>query len=137
MSKEFISTDMKGVTILKYYISILSDSEDIKKIWLYTALNRIQVAYLCYQGVHPRIVLQHIISYKLGIISAHVLLRNDISIFPEKCVLWGQGHQCALYAAHLDVAKSNRELSWPLVLTGTNHFLNWVVFSTNLPKDSL
>ena len=29
---------------------------------------------------------------------------------------------------------SNRKLSSPLALTGTHHFLKWVVFSTNLTK---
>ena len=46
------------------------------------------------------------------------------------CARWRSFRWCKA------LTSSNRKLSSPLALTGTHHYLNWVVFSTNLTKDA-
>ena len=48
----------------------------------------------------------------------------------SECARWRSFRWCKA------LISSNRKLSSPLALTGTHHYLNWVVFSTNLTKDA-
>ena len=85
---------------------------------------------------HPRIVLQHIISNPLGsfwhifIFSERVCCGDQSYTRYSVCARWSSSRWCKA------LTSSNRKLGSPLAPTGTHHYLNWVVFSTNLTKDA-